>query len=116
MDRQALRALIVPGPEFGAMTKAQQQEASAKLGQAIIAAIEADDRQLDAWESQCLSAAIGYIEMGFYTAAYVDVEMALVEPESRAADWAERLAHDVPPLAVFRQAYDLLPYRPIPKR
>lgn len=105
MDRGRILRNVPNAETFVALPAGQKLSVAVALACAMLDALEADDRGLDSWEASLLLDALGYLHIGWYTAAVTMMEMALVEPEKRAAGARKELP-DLIEVPRLRQAFE----------
>jgi hypothetical protein len=84
MDREALLETLPDNAAFNAMPPYQRKSITEDFVEAILDAIDADEREPDDWETGDLAAAIGLIACRWYNAGLAAAERALTPPDQRS--------------------------------
>jgi hypothetical protein len=111
MDVDVLRATLPHGDEFRRYDPQQKKECVERFIQAILGAIEADDREPDGWEARNLAQALGYMLCRWYHAALVCANRALTPLDQRAPVTLHR-PDTAPTAAPLQRALDYVSAMP----
>jgi hypothetical protein len=84
MDREALLETLPNTAAFNAMAPYQRKTITEDFIEAILDAIDAEEREPDDWETGDVAAAIGLIACRWYNAGLAAAERALTPPHQRS--------------------------------
>ena len=111
MNREALLANAPDDAQWAAMSKADKQSAVVDLAIAALSEYAANGQELDSWEAQHLSSALGAIYTDFFSLSMNDVVLAMAPTEERAPGWKDRFPKDIPTVHQFHRAFNQARYR-----